>query len=105
MKDAIGRRERYSRSYKKPKIEIGERDIAILSVLARYRYIRKDFLYALLPPQSMQVLTRRLRDLYDTGYVNRPEEQWRAFNARYSQAVYELDRVQIIGEVCVSCEG
>lgn len=95
MKDAMGRRARYSRSYKKPNITLSDRDIEILTVLARYRYIRKDFLHALLPPQSMQVLTRRLRDLFDAGYVNRPEEQWRAFNARYSQAVYEID---VLGE-------
>lgn len=92
MKDELGRRLRYTRAYKKPKnIEIGERDIAILSLLARYRYLRKDFMLKLLGKVSEQKVTRRLRDLYDLGYINRPEEQWRAMNARYSAAVYELD--------------
>lgn len=73
---------------------IGERDIEVLRLLGRYRYLRKDFLHQLLGDRggNEQWLTRRLRDLFDAGYVNRPPEQWRAMNARYSQAVYELDK-------------
>ena len=91
MEDAIGRRLRHARSRKKKAIEIGERDTEILRLLSRYRYLRKDFMFQLLSWPSEQTFTRRLRDLFDAGYINRPEEQWRTFNCRYSNAVYELD--------------
>lgn len=91
MKDAMGRRLRYMRATRKPVIEMGERDLEVLSLLARYRYLRKDFLVRLLGDVSEQWVTRRLRSLFDLGLINRPQEQWQAYNARYSPVVYEID--------------
>lgn len=92
MQDALGRRLRYTRSRPHNRqLKIGQSDLDILALLSRFRYLRRHFISDILgrPPQR---LTRRLRELYDSGFVDRPISQWEAFNARYSSVVYEVTR-------------
>lgn len=73
------------------RIALTPRDIEILLLLARYRYLRSTHLYPLVGGKSARRFIERLGVLYhEAGYVNRPAQQWQAVNARYMPAVYEL---------------
>jgi hypothetical protein len=78
------------RSRKRIVIEITPRDVRIFQLLQRYRYLPSNFITALIGG-SHRYLIKRLGELYHAGYLNRPEQQWHAINARYKPAVYELD--------------
>lgn len=68
-----------------------ERDVAILRMLHRFRFLRATHLVSLLRPVSQKRFIERLGDLYhEAGLIDRPAPQWRRFNARYQPAVYEL---------------
>src|SRR3984893_11587458 len=89
--DSLGRRSRMSRRATQRRIQLTERDVAILELLNRYRYLRSTHLHALCGGTSKQRFLERLGSLYhEGGYVDRPEQQWQAINARYMPAVYEL---------------
>lgn len=73
------------------RIQLTERDIEILQLLSRYRYLRSTHLFALTGGKSQKRFVERLGHLYhEGGYINRPGQQWQAINARYMPAVYEL---------------
>ena len=73
------------------RLEITARDIEVLRLLGRYRYLRSSHLHALAGGQSHKRFIERLGHLYhEGGYVDRPAQQWQAINARYMPAVYEL---------------
>ncbi len=75
------------------RIELSPRDLELLTLLGRYRYLRSNFLYAFLGGASEKRFKERLGHLYhDGGYINRPSQQWEFANCRYMPAVYELDR-------------
>jgi hypothetical protein len=88
--DALQRRLRFSRKRTGKTIALTERDLEILRLLARYRYLRSNFIYAFVGGYEKRLI-ERLGDLFHEGYLNRPAQQWRAFNARYTPAIYELD--------------
>lgn len=73
------------------RISLTDRDLAILRLLNRYRFLRSTHLHVLAGGKSHKRFVERLGDLYhEGGYVNRPPQQWQAINARYMPAVYEL---------------
>jgi hypothetical protein len=73
------------------RVMLTPRDLEILSLLGRYRYLRSSHFYPLIGGKSRRRFIERLGLLYhEGGYVNRPARQWQAVNARYMPAVYEL---------------
>jgi hypothetical protein len=93
MYEPCKRRSRMSRAGVGKRIELSPRDLELLKLLGRYRYLRSNFLYAFLGGASEKRFKERLGHLYhDGGYINRPSQQWEFANCRYMPAVYELDR-------------
>jgi hypothetical protein len=88
--DSLQRRLRFLRKRTGKTITLSERDIEIFRLLARYRYLRSNFIHAFVGGYEKRLI-ERLGDLFHEGYLNRPAQQWRAFNARYTPAIYELD--------------
>ncbi|MEJ8563282.1 replication-relaxation family protein [Yoonia sp. GPGPB17] len=72
-----GKRSRFRRS-KAATIQLTERDITILRALEQHRFLTTDHLLALTGGTSRQGLTRRLRELYDAKYIDRPRAQMMA---------------------------
>lgn len=73
------------------RISFTERDLEILRLLNRYRFLRSTHLHVLAGGKSHKRFVERLGDLYhEIGIINRPPQQWQAINARYMPAVYEL---------------
>lgn len=68
------KRSRFKRSQSN-NIELTERDINIILALEQHRFLTTDHLLALTDGKSRQGLSRRLRELYDGGYVDRPKTQ------------------------------
>jgi hypothetical protein len=90
MDIVIKRRSRMVRdSRSSGRLELTRRDLDVLQLLARYRYLRSTFIEAFVGGNST-VLRWRLRDLFDAGYVRRPLQQWQFANARYVPVVYAL---------------
>lgn len=60
------------------RVEVTERDAAIVRLVAEYRFLRSSHITSLLLLYgwSEQQTLRRLRALYDIGFLDRPEEQW-----------------------------
>jgi len=74
------------------RVELTDRDIELFKLLARYTYLRSNFLYAFLGGKSETRFKERLGHLYHDGrYINRPEQQWQFANCRYMPVIYELD--------------
>ena len=89
--DCIGRRSRFRRTPTGKRLFLTERDLAILRMLHRYRYLRATQLVALLRPKSAKRFIERLGDLYhEAGLIDRPAAQWRRFDARYQPLIHEL---------------
>ncbi|WP_420860318.1 replication-relaxation family protein [Algirhabdus cladophorae] len=72
-----GKRSRFRRS-KATTIQLTERDVTILKALEQHRFLTTDHLLALTNGTSRQGITRRLRELYDTKYIDRPRAQMMA---------------------------
>jgi len=73
------------------RIQLTQRDLEIFLLLARYRFLRSTHLHALAGGKSQKRFIERLGDLYhEGGYIDRPEQQWQAVNARYMPVVHEL---------------
>jgi len=72
-----GKRSRFRRS-KATTIQLTERDITILKALEQHRFLTTDHLLALTNGTSRQGITRRLRELYDAKYIDRPRAQMMA---------------------------
>lgn len=89
--DCIGRRSRFRRTPTGKRLFLTERDLAILRMLYRYRYLRATQLIALLRPKSAKRFIERLGDLYhEAGLIDRPAAQWRRIDARYQPLIHEL---------------
>jgi hypothetical protein len=85
------RRSRMRRTASFKRVHITDRDIEVLRLLSRYRYLRSSYLHALVGGKSHKRFIERLGHLYhEGGYIDRPRQQWQAINARYMPAVYEL---------------
>lgn len=98
------RRSRMRRVATDKRLQITERDIEVLRILGRYRYLRSSHLHALAGGKSHKRFIERLGHLYhEGGYVDRPAQQWQAINARYMPAVYELGDAgeRLLGELGV----
>ena len=97
------RRSRMRRQQTAKRIELTPRDIKILLLLNRYRYLRSSHVHQLVGGKSKRRFIERLGHLYhEGGYVNRPAAQWQAVNARYMPAVYELGEA---GEQVLAARG
>lgn len=89
--DTLGRRSRFARNPIGKRIIISKRDIEILRLLYRYRFLRSPQIIAFLRPKSDRRLIERLTDLFhETGLINRPPAQWRYGNPRCTSVVHEL---------------
>ena len=89
--NTLNRRSRFKRTRIGKRIVITERDIEILSLLFRYRYLRAPQLISFLQPKSKKRFIERLGDLFhETGLIDRPSAQWRHFDARCTPMIYEL---------------
>lgn len=64
--------------------------IEVLTLLARYRYLRKTFIDGLLPHRSAQGMNPTLQRLRKNGYVSLPKEQFRGYNSLYCCYIYEI---------------
>ena len=84
------RRPRMSRDDKPKKLSLVSRDIEIFKLLNRYRFQRSSFINEHVGGHPIR-LRHRLRDLYDSKYLARPEQQLQYVNARYMPMIYELD--------------
>ena len=90
-----GRRPRFERA-EGPGFVLTERDEDIIKLVARHRFMRSTHIIALIaathPGSSEQQIVRRLRHLFDAGYLSRPKaqvDQYRA-GAGSSPMVYIL---------------
>src|SRR5258708_14120666 len=96
--DARARNSRWSREPKLDKAgrpiiaRLSEHDLAIIKLLARYRYLPSDYLAAL-TGRSLPALQARLEILYrkPNAYINRPHQQRANADANTTRLIYELD--------------
>src|SRR6266853_4849242 len=94
-------RARNSRWDREPKLDkagrplvarLSEHDLAILKLLARYRYLPSDYLAAL-TGRSLTALQARLEILCrkPNAFISRPHQQRDSADANSRRLVYELD--------------
>lgn len=89
--DILGRRSRFVRTSSGRRIVISKRDVAVLQLLYRYRFLRTPQIVAFLCPRSKRRLIERLGDLFhEIALVNRPAVQWRYGDPRCTSVVHEL---------------
>ena len=100
-KDSLGRRIRGRRTPFGKCIVLQPRDIEILKLLRRYRFLRSTLIWELLPSEvrgrSFKRFQDRLTDLFHEtntahggAYLDWPQQQRRAYNARYTTSIYGL---------------
>lgn len=65
----------YQRDTQANPIQILESDIAIFKLLFRHRFIDRKQIFALTDPKSEQYQRKRLKQLWDNGYIDRPNAQ------------------------------
>lgn len=91
MIDTLNRRSRYKRQPSGRNVQITNRDLDILTLMYRYRYLTSQDLIAFFKPKSSKRFTERLGKLFhDAGLLDRPKEQWERAGAHYAHSVYEL---------------
>src|SRR5258708_2027095 len=97
----MDRHARNSRRTREPKLDrvgrpivarVSEPDLAILKLLARYRYLPSDYLAAL-TGRSLPAMQARLEILCrrPNAYINRPHQQRANADANTRRMIYELD--------------
>lgn len=87
------RRSRMKRQKTGKRVQLTRRDLEILRLLSRYRYLRSTHLHALAGGKSPKRFVERLGDLYhECAFIDRPAAQWQAVNARYMPVVHELGK-------------
>lgn len=90
MPSVTRRRSRWHREPDGRQVGLTERDLAVLQLLYRYRYLRSTFLHAFVGGPRTPFI-KRLGHLYHNGgYISRPEQQRQFANCRYMPAIYEL---------------
>ena len=100
-KDSLGRRLRGRRTPSGKRIVLTARDVEILTILKRYRFLRSTTLWQLLPEglrgRSFKRFQDRLTDLFhetrtphEGAYLDWPVQQRQSFDARYSPSIYAL---------------
>ena len=91
--DSLGRRSRFQRCRLGKQTTLVERDIKILCLLFRYRYLRQAHLLSFLKPKSKKRFVERLGDLFhESGLINRPSGQHRHFDSRCTPMIYEITK-------------
>jgi len=81
-------RQRRGRSGKAE--QLTDRDIEVLQLLSRYKYLPADFLAAWVSA-PIRAYSKRLLKLHRAGYIKRPPQQWNYANCHYRFTIYELD--------------
>lgn len=74
----IKRKSRIKRSRKAISLELTSRDVKIIEALAYYRFLTVEHLAIITNTSSRTSLNRRLRQLFDAAYVDRPNAQFQA---------------------------
>jgi hypothetical protein len=90
--DALNRASRWTRDGAHA-IRLTERDLKILKLLQRYRYLPADYIHAFVGGQYNR-FQERLGLLYrePNCFLERPGQQRQYFNANYRPLIYELDQ-------------
>lgn len=73
-KQTIEKRSRFKRA-KQANIQLTDRDVYILQALHKYRFLTSVHLMQLTGTASQQAMNRRLRELFDAKYIDRPKAQ------------------------------
>ena len=71
------RRPKFKRASEPVNIEPTSRDAALFMDMWSLRLVRPSHLYKLHPDAGEQALARRLRKLFDSGYIDRIRDPWR----------------------------
>jgi hypothetical protein len=88
----LKRRSRMQRTRTGKSLALTARDLEIFRTLRRYRFLRSTYLYAFAGGESEKRFKERLGDLFHEGYLDRPAEQWRFADARFTPVVHELGK-------------
>lgn len=64
----------------------------LLEVLARYKYLRTPFIRDLLPNCGHRGINHQLKYRHDQGYIERPKEQFRAYNNLWSPNIHSITK-------------
>lgn len=86
----VQRRSRMHRTRTAKPLALTARDVEIFATLRRYRFLRSTYLHRFVGGDSEKRFKERLGDLFHKGYLDRPAEQWRFADARFSPVVHEL---------------
>lgn len=89
-RSAAHRRKRFRADSKFQNMQITDRDMRILSALDRYRFLDSELISQLSDIGSPQQLRRRLRLLFDHGFVDRPRAQLSQITLGNRPMVYGL---------------
>lgn len=91
--DTAKRRARTRRHPLGKRLAFTARDLRILQWLYRYRYLDTYSLVALCKPKSEKRFIERLGDLYhETGWIERPAQQWQHGWAFQKTCIYSLSK-------------
>ncbi len=91
----LKRRSIFKAQSRKQLVALEPRDYAVFEVLARYRYLTRDFVFALLAADvrgGAYGFRNRFVVLHHEGYLSCPRQQFSAVGAHYRKAIYELAR-------------
>ncbi len=91
----LKRRSIFKAQSRKQFVALEARDLAVFEVLSRYRYLTRDFVFALLPAGirgGAYGFRNRFTVLHHEGYLSCPRQQFSAIGAHYRKAVYELGK-------------
>lgn len=81
-KSTIKKRSRFKRA-KQANLQLTDRDVLILQSLHKYRFLTSVHLMQLTETASQQAMNRRLRELFDAKYIDRPKAQM--FSLAYAE--------------------
>lgn len=84
------RKRRYEIADHSKLIQITEKRLDVLLLLARYRYLRSSFIFPLLPQHGRRGLQTRLTELHRAGYIEKPKAQLANGNNLYCHDIYAL---------------
>jgi len=83
--------KKYERSQTPPKFRIGSADFKILELLSDYRFLDTRQILSLCPDQAERTIKRKLLNLFQAGYIERPIQQFSYFKPS-EYLVYSLGK-------------
>lgn len=83
--------KKYERSQTPPKFRIGSADFKILELLSDYRFLDTRQILDLCPGQAERTIKRKLLNLFQAGYIERPIQQFSCFKPS-GYLVYSLGK-------------